>query len=168
MLVWGGLAFSVAGVGAILWIQRLRAEEDLRAMIRPVARRYGLDPALVEAVVRVESGGRPRAVSAKGACGLMQLRPSTASELAGRPVAADDLFDAALNLDLGCRYLRQLVRRYDGDVRLALMAYNAGMGNVDKWLQAEPDPDAALERQAFPVTRAYVRKVEAFRRALAE
>lgn len=168
VLLWSGLLFCLAGVAAIFWVQRERAEQDLRAMVRHAAARYDLDPVLVEAVVRVESSARPRAVSPKQAYGLMQLRVPTASELAGRPVTIEELFDPALNLELGCRYLRQLLDRYGGDLRLALMAYNAGLGNVDKWLRKEPDPDRALQTQAFRQTRAYVAKVEAFAEVLRE
>jgi soluble lytic murein transglycosylase len=70
----------------------------------------------------------------------------------------DELFDPLVNLDLGCRYLRRMLDRY-GDVRLALMAYNAGPGRVDQWLAAEPDPARVLRHHAFGETRAYVLRI---------
>ncbi len=89
--------------------------------IAQAAARYGIDRRLVQAVVRVESGGNPRAVSPKGAGGLMQLMPARAVALGVR-----DVFDPGANLDGGVRHLRELLVRYDGDVALALAAYNAG------------------------------------------
>src|SRR5262249_59550010 len=87
--------------------------------IESTAARYGVDRRLVEAVIQVESGGNPRAVSAKGAQGLMQLMPSRSLAL-----GVTDAFDARANLDGGVRHLRDLLQRYEGNVRLALAAYN--------------------------------------------
>jgi hypothetical protein len=99
---------------------------DLRAMATAVAQRQGLDPALVLAVVAVESGFRPEAVSPKGARGLMQLMPATAAAL-----GVSNAFDPAANLDGGTRHLGALVARYGGDLKKALAAYNAGAAAVD-------------------------------------
>jgi hypothetical protein len=98
---------------------------DIRALATAAARRHGLDPDLVLAVVQVESGFRPDAVSPKGAQGLMQLMPGTANALG----VADPL-DPGQNLDGGARHLGALVSRYDGDLTRALAAYNAGEGAV--------------------------------------
>lgn len=97
------------------------------------ATRVGIDPALVLAVVEVESGQAPDAVSAKGAMGLMQVLPETAAEL-GFPDAADP----ARNLEAGCRYLAALLDSFGGDVELALAAYNAGPGAVRHWGTVPP------------------------------
>jgi soluble lytic murein transglycosylase-like protein len=117
---------------------------DLDGLIERVARRHGLDPALVRAVVAVESGFRARAVSHKGAQGLMQLMPGTAAEL-----GVGDAFDPAQNLDAGVRHLLSLLVRYRGDLRLALAAYNAGAGAVGRHGGVPP----------YRETRDYVRKV---------
>ena len=101
------------------------AGTDVRALAIAAAERHGLDPALVLAVVGVESAFRPAAVSHKGAQGLMQLMPATAREL-----GVIDALDPAQNLDGGTRYLRQLVALYGGDLGKALAAYNAGPGAV--------------------------------------
>jgi soluble lytic murein transglycosylase-like protein len=124
---------------------------DLAEMVEAAARRHGLDPELVRAVVAVESGFRPDAVSPKGAQGLMQLMPATA-----RSLGVKDAFDPFSNLDGGTRYLRILVTRYGGDLRRALAAYNAGEGAVARHGGVPP----------YPETLAYVRKV--LRRAEAD
>jgi soluble lytic murein transglycosylase-like protein len=103
------------------------AGADVRALAIAAARRHGLDPNLVLAVVAVESGFQPDAVSHKGAQGLMQLMPDTAREL-----GVTDILDPAQNLDGGTRYLRMLIARYGGDVGKALAAYNAGPGAVKR------------------------------------
>lgn len=94
---------------------------ELAAMISGSASRYGFDPGLIRAVVAAESGFDHRAVSRKGARGLMQLMPETA-----RKYGVRNLHDPASNLDAGVAYLRDLVARHQGDVTLALAAYNAG------------------------------------------
>jgi soluble lytic murein transglycosylase-like protein len=155
---------ALAGSLAILYVLHRRGASDLRRLIECAARAQGLDADLVAGVVYAESKGNPRAVSRAQAYGLMQLRVPTAREMAGRELSVDELFDPALNLELGCRYLRRMLDRYDGDVLLALMAYNAGPGNVDRWRRSEPEAVAVLERHAFGQTRAYVRKVLAHAR----
>lgn len=94
------------------------------------ARRHGLNPSLVAAVAHVESRFDPRAVSRRGARGLMQVMPATGKRLGLRPA---DLFDPEKNLDAGARYLRQLADRFGDDLSLVLAAYNAGEGAVDRW-----------------------------------
>ena len=97
------------------------------------ATRLGIDPALVLAIVDVESRQMPDAVSPRGAMGLMQVLPETAAEL-GFPDAADP----ARNLEAGCRYLAALLNSFGGDVELALAAYNAGPGAVRRWGTVPP------------------------------
>lgn len=109
-----------------------------------VATRNGIDPALLAAVIRVESGFRDDAVSPKGALGLMQVMPDTAA-LLGFP----DITDPLVNLEAGSRYLAALLDQFGGDVELALAAYNAGPGAVRRWGTVPP----------FRQTRAFVRAV---------
>jgi hypothetical protein len=106
--------------------------------------RYGLPARLIAAVIRVESGFNPRAVSRKGARGLMQLMPETASILGVR-----DSFDPRENIDGGVRHLRGLVDRFPTDLRLALAAYNAGEQAVVTFRGVPP----------YPETREYVTRV---------
>jgi hypothetical protein len=95
--------------------------ETIHAHIRLVAARYDVSPQLVVAVIAVESEFNPRAVSRKGARGLMQLMPATATSL-----RVDDSFNPLVNIDAGVRHLRRLIDRFDHDLPLALAAYNAG------------------------------------------
>jgi soluble lytic murein transglycosylase len=159
MLVWGGLAFSLLGSVAILFLARRRAVEELRPLIIDAARRHKLDPDLVTAIVEAESRGNPTAVSRAQAYGLMQVRVPTARDMAGRDVTVEELFDPVVNLDLGCRYLRRMLDRYRDDLRLALMAYNAGPGKVDSWIAQDKDPARVLHDLAYRETRAYVLEV---------
>ncbi len=117
---------------------------DLEALIAETARRHHLNPALVRSVVAVESAFQPNATSPKGAQGLMQLMPQTA-----RSLGVADPFDPAQNLDGGTRHLKGLVARYGGNLDLALAAYNAGQGAVEKHRGIPP----------YAETRQYVKKV---------
>jgi soluble lytic murein transglycosylase len=104
--------------------------EDRRRVLAAIvreARRNGLDPLMVAAVIEIESRFDPVAVSQAGAYGLMQLMPPTARSLTpGTRLTAAHLFDPVLNIELGTAYLSQLLRRFDGDLPRALIAYNAG------------------------------------------
>lgn len=113
--------------------------------IRQAALDHGLEPALLHAVVQVESGYNPRAVSRKGAVGLMQLMPATAREL-----GVHDSADPKANLRGGARLLRSLITTFHGDLALALAAYNAGESSVRRY---------AMQVPPFAETRSYVAAV---------
>lgn len=125
-------------------VQESGSGGDVRSLAVAAARRHGLDPDLVLAVVAVESAFRPDAVSPKGAQGLMQLMPRTAASL-----GVSDAFDPQQNLDAGTRHLRFLVDLYGGDLRRALAAYNAGQGAVKRYGGVPP----------YRETREYVKKI---------
>ncbi|MCF8044434.1 MAG: lytic transglycosylase domain-containing protein [Desulfarculaceae bacterium] len=114
------------------------------ALIRKASNRYGLDFSLLKAVIHVESGFNPRAVSGKGAKGLMQIMPENFERL-----DVSDPFDPSQNIMGGARYLNRLIRRYKNTLSLALAAYNAGPSTVDRYETIPP----------FPETRRYVKKV---------
>jgi soluble lytic murein transglycosylase-like protein len=114
-------------------------------LVREAAERHRVDPALVRAVIETESNWNPAARSRKGAIGLMQLIPTTAQRF-----GAYDAYSPQQNVDAGVRYLKVLLQRYDGNLDLALAAYNAGEGAVDR----------AHGVPAFRETRDYVQKVQ--------
>ncbi|WP_258359617.1 lytic transglycosylase domain-containing protein [Moorella sulfitireducens (nom. illeg.)] len=127
------------------------------------AHQEGLDPLLVAAVTRVESKFYPRAQSAEGARGLMQLMPETARLAAGQLGLAYDperLFSPEYNLRLGSWYLAELLREF-GDLNPALAAYNGGRGNVHNWLEKGVWDGSTrnLDQIPFPETREFVRRV---------
>ena len=138
------------------WFERLRYPLRYQAIVRGHARTYGIDPALLAAVIYQESKFDPTARSSSGAVGLMQLTPTTAEGIAirtgGRAFRTSDLTTPEINVRYGCWYLRDLFQKYKQE-RLVLAAYNAGQGNVDRWLHAH-------EGIQFPETRAYVSRVE--------
>lgn len=111
-------------------------EDQVNALVQDASSREGVAADLVRAVIRKESGFRPCAVSPKGAQGLMQLMPATAQML-----NVGDPFDSRQNIGAGTRLLKQLLTRYDGDLALALGAYNAGTGAVDRSGGVPPFPE---------------------------
>lgn len=118
--------------------------DPLDRIVHEAAERHNLDPVLVKAVIETESGWNPKAVSRKGALGLMQLVPTTAGKY-----GVYNAFDPAQNVNGGARYLRTLLDRYHGDLEKTLAAYNAGEGAVERF-GGVPN---------YPETRAYVQKV---------
>lgn len=124
-------------------LERYRDTQLTRALaerIVDLATAVGLDPDLAFGLVHAESSFDPRARSPVGALGLTQLMPRTARWL-DPSVGVSDLYDPDTNLRLGFRYLRQLLDKYGGDLRLALLAYNRGPGTVDRLLGRGVDPD---------------------------
>jgi soluble lytic murein transglycosylase len=130
------------------------------------ANRYGLDPNLLLAVMRVESAYQKHIVSYAGAVGLMQIMPRT-GQLIAHALGHDDftpadLLDPRLNLEFAAWYLTSLIHRFDGRLPLAIAAYNGGPHNVRRWIQEGPveaPVDVLLERIPFTQTHRYVRKV---------
>lgn len=142
------------------WYERIRYPLQYSEYVRVHAREHNLDPALLAAVIYQESKFEVNAKSSSGAIGLMQLTPSTARGIAirthGSQFHTSDLYNAEINIRYGAWYLADLFQKY-GDERLVLAAYNAGQGNVDRWL-------ANGEPIQFPETVAYVDRVEHLQR----
>jgi soluble lytic murein transglycosylase-like protein len=121
-----------------------QGERLFRSIIRTAALKYEIDPALIHAIILAESSYNPRAISKKGAKGLMQLMPSTAAAL-----GVKDVFNPEHNVNGGVKYLRHLLDHFGGDLQLTVAAYNAGMRNVKKYNGVPP----------YKTTRSYVKKV---------
>jgi len=122
----------------------IKKSRKFQPIINQIADRHGVDPDLVRAVIMVESSYNPLAVSNKGAMGLMQLMPRTA-----RAMGVKDCFNPEHNINGGVRYLKKLLTRYNGDIELALAAYNAGIRKVMEYRGIPP----------FKTTRLYIKKV---------
>ncbi|MFH1490125.1 MAG: lytic transglycosylase domain-containing protein [Pseudomonadota bacterium] len=119
-------------------------EERFQSYILAAANRYKVDPALVKAVIKAESSYDPAAVSEKGARGLMQLMPGTAEAL-----GVEEPFNPEQNIHAGVKYIRQLLNQFEGDLELALAAYNAGSKKVKEYHGIPP----------FKTTQLYLKKV---------
>jgi soluble lytic murein transglycosylase-like protein len=120
-------------------------QDGVDRIVKEAAEKHRVDPALIRAVIQAESGWNNSAVSRRGAAGLMQLHPATAQRL-----GVQDVFNPQQNVDAGARYLGTLLERYNGNLDLALAAYNAGEGAVDRHGGIPP----------FRETRNYVQKVQ--------
>jgi soluble lytic murein transglycosylase len=129
------------------------------------AAEYEVDPYLVFAIIRAESKYETGAESVRGAKGLMQIMPETASWIAAqmdvKDFKVDDLHDPATNIRFGCWYLHSLLKEYHNNIPFTIAAYNAGQGEVQQWIAAglwDGNPQN-LEGIPFPETRQYVRNV---------
>ena len=127
-----------------------KAEKRYHHFVLEAAARYQVEPEIIKAIILAESGYNPKAVSKVGARGLMQLMPRTA-----RVLGVKDSFKPDHNIDAGVRYFKQLLDQFDGEIKMALAAYNAGSSNVRKYKGVPP----------FKATRIYIDKVLKYYRA---
>lgn len=136
-----------------------------KQLLYELAGKEKVDPLLLAAIIKSESGFNPFAESHKGARGLMQLMPTTAEQIARELKLnyqdSDDLYTQDVNLRLGARYFSNLIRQFDGSLVLAIAAYNAGPAKVKSWqvLTWGRDQNEILAEIPIAETRAYVRKV---------
>jgi soluble lytic murein transglycosylase len=167
-LIW--LAILAGVVGLVRWMQWRRLESSQDTVILAAARRYGVDPALVKAVVWRESRFDALARGSKGEIGLMQIMKDTAADWARAEKLLffqhEQLFDPERNTRAGAWYLAKVLRRYpqaDDPLPYALADYNAGRGNVLRWVTgaAATNSQRFLEQITYPSTREYIRSVSA-------
>lgn len=178
-VIFAGIVFAVLAVAAVLLaancqhntrekVQNISYPRSYSDYVNASALKYNLNPALVFAVIRTESGFEPTAGSSAGACGLMQITHDTFDHYRSlrdeeNVYSDNDIFDPAVNIDYGCNILRDHLDTF-GNEECAVAAYNAGPGNVENWLQ---DPHIStdgktliVENIPFDETRDYVDKVE--------
>lgn len=128
-------------------IAQLRKEKEYWELILKASEQYQIEPALIKAIIMAESSYNPNAVSKVGAKGLMQLMPKTAKSL-----GVKNIYDPSHNIDGGVKYFRYLLNKFNGNVELALAAYNAGLRNVKRYNGIPP----------FKSTKTYIKKVSLY------
>jgi soluble lytic murein transglycosylase-like protein len=136
--------------GPFAFAMRYRISSDLAREIHDAAHEEGIDPDLAFRLVRVESMFNPRARSPVGALGLTQLMPSTARWF-DRSLTREGILEPRTNLRVGFRYLHRLIDKYDGNLQLALLAYNRGDGAVDRDLRRGRNPENGYSRRVLGV-----------------
>lgn len=166
IIILSGLILLIAVACYFLWNNRREHRQD--KVILAAAKRYGVEPALIKAVVWRETKFNPNAKGRAGEIGLMQIMESAALDWASAekiyPFEHENLFDPAMNTSAGAWYLKKLLKRYtqtDNPVPYALADYNAGRGNVLKWISgaAATNSETFIQQIGFPGTSNYVRAV---------
>ena len=132
--------------------------------VEKYAKEYNIDKYMVYAIIKAESNFDENAKSSSDAIGLMQIMETTAIETARKmdlEVIEEDLFKPDLNINIGLKYFTYLLNQYDNNYPLAIIAYNAGMGNVDSWIKEETikEDGTDIENVPFKETNNYVRKI---------
>ncbi len=141
--------------------------QSYREYVEVYSEKYGVDKSLVYALIKAESNFKADAVSRKGAKGLMQLMESTAVWCGDKIGYKDlDLFDPGTSIEIGTYYLSYLLKMYNGNERTAVAAYNAGHGNVDKWLINDKYSNDGLTLSTIPYneTEKYVNRIMNYRK----
>ncbi|MCD6193406.1 MAG: lytic transglycosylase domain-containing protein [Candidatus Aminicenantes bacterium] len=128
------------------WSAGTNFRQEINRIVEEIAHKYSLEPTLIHSIIKIESNYDPWAISPKGAIGLMQLMPTTAAQYGVR-----DIFDPRENIEGGVRYLKDLIRLYQGRTDLVLAAYNVGQEAVKKFGGIPP----------YPETINYIEKVKA-------
>ncbi|UCH23948.1 MAG: lytic transglycosylase domain-containing protein [Deltaproteobacteria bacterium] len=138
-------------------LDRIKKSECLyHPIILQAANRHEVDPAIVKAIIMAESSYNPRAVSKRGAKGLMQLMPKTAEEM-----GVEDIFNPEHNINGGVRYYKKLLKQFKGDIKLALAAYNAGIRKVKEHKGVPPYKSTQYYiKKVFEYYRYYKQQVE--------
>lgn len=136
--------------------------------VNTYSKEYNLDPLFVLSVIKAESKFNPEAKSNKDAIGLMQITPSTGNWIAGqmgkKDFKTEDLYNENVNIEMGCWYLNNLSKEFNGNRELVISAYNAGRGNVNKWLKNEEYSKDGKNIHIIPFkeTKNYVDKINLY------
>jgi soluble lytic murein transglycosylase len=168
------MVLMLVAITAAMATHRFWLENRYAALIKSASLTYGQDPFLIKAIIRRESDFRPGARGTKGEIGLMQVTPSVGMEYAKamgiENFTPDELYDPAMNIQIGCWYLAKAMKRYKkfhNPVPFALAHYNAGGSNVDRWLMTTRNKGNTREFMAaitYPSTRKYVKTITWYRR----
>lgn len=163
ILLLGFLLFKIIKVQDIILKQIY--PRDYQEQVEKYAKQNNVDPLLIYSIIKAESNFNPEVVSKSNAMGLMQLMESTAVEMANKledPIESkDELFLPEKNIMIGTKYFAELMKRYNGNMLLALTAYNAGIGNVDEWIEDGiiRKDGSDIENIPYQETNRYVRKI---------
>ncbi|MDP3980613.1 MAG: lytic transglycosylase domain-containing protein [Chlamydiota bacterium] len=165
IIIFVTLTGLLLGCTSIIYIKtrQLLFPERYRSVVYKIAAQYDLDPLLVAAVISAESSFKANALSVSDARGLMQIMPSTsvdiAEDLGFSSFEISQLYEADINIEFGCYYLRKLYQIYQ-DTTLSLIAYNAGISNLNKWLHNHHSAQELLESGiVFQESKRYVKKI---------
>lgn len=169
LIIVGVILFLIFLIFAIFkpqnWILKKLYKLEYSEYVYKYAEENDIDPYLIFAIIKAESNFNRNIESSSGAIGLMQLMESTAVEKAneiGQEIAVKEaLFNPEINIKIGTSYYAYLIKHYKGNEKLALAAYNAGMGNVDKWIEEGTikEDGSDLENIPYKETNNYVRKI---------
>ena len=132
--------------------------------VEKYSKEYNIDPYMTYAIIKAESNFKPNAKSSSKAIGLMQIMEPTAVETAKKlelDIQEEGLYNPELNIQIGLKYFADLLDKYDGNYSIAIIAYNAGIGNVDKWIEAGTikKDGTDIENVPFKETNNYVRRI---------
>ena len=158
------LIMIIIGLNTNNLIVKTTYKKEYSEYVKKYAEEYGVEEELIYAIIKAESNFNANAVSNKEAKGLMQLMDSTAEELAkksGINLKDNDILEPDVNINLGTKYISNLLDKYNNCTEIALAAYNAGSGNVDKWIKTGviKSDGSDIENIPYKETNTYIRKI---------
>ena len=160
------IAIVAVLIGILIYVKTFVFPLKHFDIIKEEAAKNNIDPYLVLAVIKTESGFNKNVTSPKHAKGLMQIMDSTAEDInqeLSLNIDGDNIYDENVNISLGCKYLSSLIKKYNGNYYLAIIAYNAGMGNVDNWIRdgivSTDLNDSVNNNIPYKETNIYLKKV---------
>lgn len=166
-LIWILLIFVVIYVTTLWVYQNILFPRKYKDIVEQAAHIYNVDPNLIYAIIKQESGFDKKAVSHSGAKGLMQIMDATAQDMSRNINTIDknayDIYDPYTNIFIGTKYISYLINYFNGNYYLAIIAYNAGMGKIEEWLDKPfteyVDYNSVYECIEYPETKNYITNV---------